>query len=263
MEDAKPRFAVISFSFAQLLFLLVLSPTLVLADDLAAIKQNGELSFALTGQYPPFNFVDESNQLTGFDVEICQALARELGVRPSPVTTAWDGIVAGLLAGKYDLICGSMAITEQRLQAIDFSDPYYRSGAQLFVGRNAEISSAEHLADRTVGVTLGTTYEEWVRNNLPQTQIRTYKGVPEMILEVVNRRIDGFVTDRIVGAIAIDEKQAPIQIAGPLLYQERMGIALRQGNPELKQAINTALQQLKERGDYRTISLKWLKIDAR
>jgi polar amino acid transport system substrate-binding protein len=255
-----PRAVIVSF---VLFVLFCLVPTLALADDLAAIQQSGELSFALTGQYPPFNFVDENNQLTGFDIEICQALARELGVRPRPVTTAWDGIVAGLLAGKYDLICGSMAITEQRLQAIDFSDPYYRSGAQLFVGRNAGIDSAQQLKGKTVGVTLGTTYEAWVRNNLPQTRVRTYKGVPEMILEVVNRRIAGFVTDRIVGAIAIDDKQAPIQMAGPLLYQERMGIALRQGNPELKQAINAALQKLKQQGDYRAISLKWLKIDAR
>ncbi|NIQ95973.1 MAG: transporter substrate-binding domain-containing protein, partial [Desulfuromonadales bacterium] len=65
------------------------------------------------------------------------------------------------------------------------------------------------------------------------------------------------------GAIAIDEKKAPIKLAGPLLYEERMGIALRQGNPELKQAINAALKKLKEGERYKNISLKWLKIDAR
>ncbi|NIQ95974.1 MAG: transporter substrate-binding domain-containing protein, partial [Desulfuromonadales bacterium] len=89
---------------------------------------------------------------------------------------AWDGIIAGLLAGKYDLICGSMAITPKRLESIDFSDPYYRSGAQLFVGRNAKIETAGELNGKTVGVTLGTTYEEWVRANLPQAEVRTYKG---------------------------------------------------------------------------------------
>jgi polar amino acid transport system substrate-binding protein len=112
-------------------------------------------------------------------------------------------------------------------------------------------------------VTLGTTYEEWVRNHLPETEVRTYKGVPEMILEVMNGRIDGFISDRIVGAIAIDEKKVPIRPAGPLLYEERMGIALRKGDPELKQVINTALQKIKARGDYQKISMRWLKIDAR
>lgn len=252
--------AVISI-FATLLALTLCTP--VLADELAGIRQSDQLTFAMSGQYPPFNFIDPENNLTGFDVEICSAIADELGVEPAPLTTAWDGIIAGLLAKKYDLICGSMAITPKRLESIDFSDAYYRSGAQLFVGRNASIDKAQELDGKIVGVTLGTTYEEWVRANLPKTEVRTYKGVPEMILEVVNGRIDGFVTDRIVGAIAIDEKQAPIKLAGPLLYEERMGIALRQENPELKQAINAALAKLKKTDEYRRISLKWLKIDAR
>ncbi len=93
--------------------------------------------------------------------------------------------------------------------------------------------------------------------------MRTYKGVPDMVLEVINGRIDGFITDRIVGAMAIDERNAPIQMVGSLLYEERMGIALRQGNPELKEAINAALVEMKEDGTYRDISMKWLKVDAR
>jgi polar amino acid transport system substrate-binding protein len=253
-----PRIA----GFAGLILLLIYV-TPAAADELTTIRRQGEISFAMSGQYPPFNFIDENNRLTGFDVEVCRALAAELGVKPKPLTIAWDGIVAGLLAGKYDLICGSMAITDQRLQSIDFTAPYYRSGAQLFVGRAAPIDSVAQLQGKTVGVTLGTTYEEWVRAHLPGTEVRTYKGIPEMILEVINGRIDGFVTDRIVGAIAIDEKQAPLKLAGPLLYEERMGIALRQGNPQLRQALDAALEQLKESGSYRTISLRWLKIDAR
>ncbi|MGE4345590.1 MAG: transporter substrate-binding domain-containing protein, partial [Geoalkalibacter sp.] len=136
-------------------------------------------------------------------------------------------------------------------------------GAQLFVRRGAPLRSAEDLAGRKVGVTLGTTYESWVRDNLPQVEVRTYKGVPAMILDVVNGRIDGFITDRIVGTLAIEDKGAPIDRAGPLLYEEHMGIALRQGNPGLKAAINKALAEMRQDGTYREISLRWLKLDAR
>jgi len=252
--------------FAALTFALVSTLTLAppcAADDLATVKQQGYIQFSMSGQYPPFNFVDENNQLTGFDVQICSAIAQRIGVQPRPLSTAWDGIIAGLLADKYELICGSMAITAERLKAIDFSDPYYRSGAQLFVRKGSSVKSAAELKGKTVGVTLGTTYEDWVRKHLKDVEVRTYKGVPAMILEVANGRIDGFITDRIVGAIAIDEKGAPIELAGPLLYEEQMGIALRQGNPDLKQAINTALAAMKKDGSYHDISLKWLKIDAR
>lgn len=249
---------------AALLIALLLGFSLsASADGLGTVRDQGYVRFALSGQYPPFNFVDENNHLTGFDVDICNHIARSIGVEPRPLSTAWDGIIAGLLAGRYELICGSMAITDQRLKAVDFSDPYYRSGAQLFVKKGSAIKNAEELAGRRVGVTLGTTYEKWVRKHLGDVEVRTYKGVPAMILEVINGRIDGFITDRIVGAIAIAEKGAPIAQAGSLLYEERMGIALRRDNPQLKQAINDALAAMKKDGSYHDISMRWLKIDAR
>ncbi len=156
-----------------------------------------------------------------------------------------------------------MAITEKRLESIDFSDPYYRSGAQLFVKKGSSLQSSQQLAGKKIGVTLGTTYEDWVRKNLPKADVRTYKGVPDMLLEVANGRIDGFITDRIVGAMAIADKNAPIQMAGDLLYEERMGIALQLGNPQLKKALDQALAEIKADGTYKKISLKWLKVDAR
>lgn len=235
----------------------------VMADDLAKVITKGEITMAMSGQYPPFNFVDDKNQLTGFDVEIGQAVAKRIGIKGTPMSTAWDGIIAGLLANKYELICGSMAITPERLKSIDFSDPYYRSGAQLFVKKGSAITSVKALAGKKVGVTLGTTYEKWVRENIAGADVRTYKGVPDMILEVGYGRIDGFITDKIVGALAIKEKGAPIALAGDLLYEERMGIALRQGNPDLKAAINGALAVIKNDGTYHAISMKWLGIDVR
>lgn len=247
--------------FTVVLFVVLSAP--VLADDSLSLREAGTISFSMSGQYPPFNFVDENNQLTGFDVAICSEIARRIKLKPQPVSTAWDGIIAGLLAGKYDLICGSMAITEQRLEAVDFSAPYYRSGAQLFVRKGSPLNSVKGLKGKKVGVTLGTTYEAWVRKNIPEAEVRIYKGVPDMILEVSTGRLDGFITDRIVGAMAIDEKQAPIALAGPLLYEERMGIALQKGNPALQEAINQALAAMQEDGSYHHISMKWLKIDAR
>jgi polar amino acid transport system substrate-binding protein len=233
------------------------------AEDLAMVKKKGEIRMAMSGQYPPFNFVDENNKLTGFDVEMGQEVAKRIGVKGVPLSTAWDGIIAGLLANKYELICGSMAITAERLKSIDFTDPYYRSGAQLFVKKGSPIKSVKDLNGKKVGTTLGTTYEKWVRANITGADVRTYKGVPDMILEINTGRIDGFITDKIVGALAIKKKGAPISLAGDLLYEEKMGIALRQNNPDLKTAMNEALAAMKKDGTYHRISMKWLGIDVR
>jgi polar amino acid transport system substrate-binding protein len=234
-----------------------------LADDLVNVKKKGEISMAMSGQYPPFNFVDDKNHLTGFDVEIGKEIAKRIGITGVPITTAWDGIIAGLLANKYELICGSMAITEERLKSIDFSAPYYRSGAQLFVKKGSPIKSVADMKGKKLGITLGTTYEQWVRKNMTDIDIRTYKGVPDMVLEVMNGRIDGFISDKIVGALAIKDKGIGIELAGSLLYEEKMGIALRQGNAPLKAAIDNALVAMKADGTYKDISMKWLGLDVR
>ncbi len=237
--------------------------TAAVADDLAKVKEKGEIKMAMSGQYPPFNFVDDTNTLTGFDVEIGKEIAKRIGVPGKALSTAWDGIIAGLLANKYEWICGSMAITDERLKSIDFTEPYYRSGAQLFVKKGSTISSTDELKGKKVGVTLGTTYETWVRKNIADADVRTYKGVPDMILEMSTGRIDGFITDKIVGALAIKKNNVPISLAGDLLYIEKMGIALRQNNPELKKSMNVALAGMKEDGTYKAISMKWLGIDVR
>lgn len=233
------------------------------ANDLQDVKAKGKITMAMSGQYPPFNFVDDKNQLTGFDVEIGTEIAKRISVTGVPLTTAWDGIIAGLLANKYELICGSMAITDERLKSIDFSAPYYRSGAQLFVKKGSPFKSVADMKGKKIGVTLGTTYEQWVRDNIADVDIRTYKGVPDMILEASTGRIDGFITDKIVGALAIKDKGVPISLTGDLLYEEKMGIAMRKGNVELKNAIDSALASMKDDGSYHDISMKWLGLDVR
>ncbi len=122
---------------------LALSTNASAESGLEQVKANNTLTFAMSGAYPPFNFVDEQGELTGFDVEIGKEIARRIGVEGKPIATAWDGIIAGLLANRYDTIIGSMAITDERLKTIDFSSPYYRSGAQLFVKKGTDVEDID------------------------------------------------------------------------------------------------------------------------
>jgi ABC-type amino acid transport substrate-binding protein len=235
--------------------------SLAQAESTEAVLQKGKLAFALTGKYPPFSFIDTEGNLKGFDVDIGNALAQRIGVQPAPVTTAWDGIIGGLLAHKYDTIIGSLAITEERKKAVDFSDAYYQSGAQLFVSKGSPLKNIDELNGKVVGVTLGETYETWLREHKPGITLKTYKGLPDILLDLQNKRLDGFVTDKIAGVLAIRDKNLNAQPVGELLYPEKMGIAIRKDNPELKAAINSALAQMIADGTYTAISLKWLGTD--
>lgn len=244
----------------SMFFLFVCS--FAFASDWDNVQKSKTLRYAVSAQFPPFSFVDNKNQLTGFDVEICNELAQRLGLKPAPLTIAFDGIIAGLLAHKYEMVCSSLAITDERKKAVDFSQPYYRSGAQLFVRNESSIENASQMAGKKLGVTLGTTYERWIRKNVPTSILRTYRGDPEMILDMMNGRLEGFVSDKIVGLIAIKKQNAPIKQVGELLYEEHMGLAF-QKDSALKNQIDTALSKMQADGSYKKLSEKWVGVDIR
>ena len=250
----------------SLLLIAIFSFTpLARADELGKIKDAGEMKIAMSGAYPPFNFIDEKNEVVGFDAAIGREIARRLGVKPVIVTTAWDGILAGLLANKYDTICGSMTITEKRLEVVDFVGPYYRSGRGIFIRNDENFASLADLEGKNIGVTLGETHEKWARTQ-KGWKIKTYKGLPELFLELENKRIDAIVIDSIPGLLAIKKTGKPIkkmelpEIEGG---DVNIGIAIRKNNPELKAAMQQALDEMMADGTYTKISNEWIGSDIR
>lgn len=231
------------------------------STTLDRIKANGKLTYAMSGQYPPFNFFNEKNELTGFDVEIGQEIAKRINVNPDPIATEWDGIIAGLTTGKFDLILGSMAITDERLEKVNFSTPYYRSGAQVIVPSDSNISGGTDLKDKTVGVVLGTTFETKAREL--GASVKTYKGDPDAFNDMANGRLDAVITDKIVGLNAIKQNNYPYKLVGDLLYTEKMGIAIRKDSPKLLEAVNSALAEMMDDGSYQEISEKYFNADIR
>jgi len=250
----------------SLLLIAIFSFTLLAnADELSKIKDAGEMKIAMSGAYPPFNFIDEKNEVVGFDAAIGREIARRLGVEPVIVTTAWDGILAGLLANKYDTICGSMTITEKRLEVVDFVGPYYRSGRGIFIRKDENFASLADLEGKNIGVVLGETHEKWARTQ-KGWEIKTYKGLPELFLELENKRIDAIAIDSIPGLLAIKKTGMPIkkmelpEIEGG---DVNIGIAIRKNNPELKAAMQQALDDMMADGTYTQISNEWIGSDIR
>jgi polar amino acid transport system substrate-binding protein len=235
------------------------------AEDFDKIKQAGEMKLAMTGAYPPFNFINEKNEVVGFDPAIGKEIARRIGVKGVVVTTAWDGILAGLLAGKYDTICGSMTITDKRKEVVDFVGPYYRSGRGIFVQKDSAIKSLDDLKGKMVGATLGETHEKWARTQ-EGWKVQTYKGLPELLLELENKRLDAIVVDTLAGMLAIKKSGQPIkkldlpQVEGG---DVNVGIAIRKDNPKLKEAMQKALDDMMADGTYQKITMEWIGFDIR
>ena len=232
------------------------------ADELDAIKANGSMRIAMTGAYPPFNFVDEQNKVVGFDPAIGKEIARRMGIEAKVITTAWDGIIGGLLANKYDAIVGSMSITDKRKEVVDFVGPYYTTKRAIFTKSGSKITSVSQLGSVKIGVTLGETHEQWAREQ--GYNVKTYKGLPELLLELENGRVDAIIGDSIAVILAAKASGRDfVQIKDLVTESVGAGIAIRKGNPQLHAAMQKALDELQADGTYLSIAKKWVGADIR
>lgn len=212
-------------------------------------------TFAMSGVYPPLNFKKDGN-LTGFDVEIGTEVANRLGMVPKPVTNPWETIIQGLKANKYDAIIGSMTATPERDKQVDFTNPYYLSGAQIFIAEgNTEIRSKEDLAGKTIGVIQASTWKDMAEEL--SDQVKGYPGDVNALQDLVAGRVDAVITDKIVGLNAKNEKGLKIEAVGELLNEDRVSVAVQEGNTELAEKINKAIQSMIDDGTYEEISMKW------
>ncbi|MCF7870584.1 MAG: ABC transporter substrate-binding protein/permease [Candidatus Omnitrophica bacterium] len=241
----------VKFIFIALIFSFLIFP--------AESAEKETFTVALTGKYPPFSFYSKEGKLVGFDVDVAKKIAEYMGQNLEIVTTEWDGILAGLLSEKYDAIIGSMAITPQRKKSVDFSLPYYTSGAQLFIHQDDkdEFKTIKNLTGKKVGVGLGETYQHFLEKNYPQIKVIAYKSTVDIFQDLLNGRIKGFVIDRLVGLYQIKKANAPFRATGRLLYKERIAIPVIKERKALLAKINKALIAMKKKGELDEINQKW------
>ena len=243
---------------------LALAATAVHAADLLDdVKQRGTLRIGLEGTYPPFNFKDEKGQLAGFDVEIAAALAQKLGVKPDYTTAEWSGLLAGLQAGKYDVVVNQVAATDQRRQVFDFSDPYVVSSPQLVIraSETRPMATPADLKGKTIGVGQGSNYADLARK-IDGVNVKVYPGSTEYLQDLAAGRIDAALTDSLLIPYLAQKTKLPVKAGAPLGTVETNAIPFRKGNPKFKAAIDQALAGLKADGSFARISQKWFGRDV-
>lgn len=220
-------------------------------------KEEGVFIFVASGEYQPFSYFKDG-ELTGFDIEIGYEIAKRLGLEPKPVTSPFSGIIAGVKEGRYDAAIASHVITDERKEQVDFADPYYLSGGQLFTRPDGNISTLEELKGKEVAVALGTTHEKMAREYTDR--IMTYDSDVTALRALEQGKHDVVITDSIVGEIAI-QQGVKIKKSGAALSEVQHGIAVRKGNGELLRKINEALKQMHEDGTYLKLSEKYFQRD--
>ena len=218
--------------------------------------------------YPPFEYRAPDGELTGSEIElgneVCQIVS---GNDCEWVVQAWDGIIPGLLARKYDMIFSSMSINEERQKRVLFSDPYYTTPSAFFApdgnGFNPDSSDGKR-----VGVQRATIQDTYVTEFLTDAEVVRYTTADDMIVDLQGGRLDAMFIDAPVGIEMLDGNDEVSQVGDFIkeptrIFGEGVGAAFRKRDTALEEQVSAALEQLKNDGTYDTIMQKYFDIDIK
>lgn len=239
---------------------LICSSLLALLVSSAAHAQD-VLRIASEGAYPPFNNVNANGELVGFDIDIANALCTEMQRECEIVAQDWDGIIPGLVNDKYDAIIASMSITEERLEAIDFTNPYYSNYLSVVAADGTTITQ-ETLGDAPVGAQRSTIGSQWAEDTLgSRADIRLYDTLPATMSDLQAGRIGSAVVDFLPAAAWMEENEGYGLVGERIDIDDKIGIGVRKDETELTAAFNEALDAIREKGTYEEISVKYFGVD--
>ena len=233
------------------------------ADQLAAIQASGKLIVALEGAWQPWSYHDESDTLVGYDVEVSRAIAEKLGVEPEYVESDWDSLFAGLDAGRFDMVCNGVEVTDERALTYDFTTPYSYIHTALAVRKdNDEIKTFEDLKGKTTANSLASTYME-----LAESYGATVQGIDtleETIQLLTAGRIDATLNADVSFYDYLNvHPDADFKIVAQTEDASHVAIPLVKGDTtaSLLDAINNAIDELRADGTLKELSEKYFGQD--
>ena len=233
------------------------------ADQLAAIQANGKLVVALEGAWQPWSYHDESDTLVGYDVEVSRAIAEKLGVEPEYVESDWDSLFAGLDAGRFDIVCNGVEVTDERSKTYDFTTPYGYIHTALAVRKdNEDIKSFEDLKGKTTANSLASTYME-----LAESYGATVQGIDtleETIQLLTAGRIDATLNADVSFYDYLNvHPDADFKLVAQTEDASHVAIPVRKSDDSasLLEAINTAIDELRADGTLKALGEKYFGQD--
>ncbi len=247
----------------------LLAGATVFSLSTSAMAKAETIRFGMEATYPPFEYFDDNNELTGFDVELAKALCAELKAVCEFSNQPFDSLIPSLKFRRFDAIISGMDITPARREQVSFSDPYYENSAVFLARKNSNLTDQSSLVGKTVGVQNGSTHQAYLINELEKKGVksRSYDNIHSALLDMSNGRINAVFADTAVANEwlaghgkgefeAVGEK-----IKDPSYFGIGMGIATRPGNP-LTEKLNAALTAVKASGIYQTLYSKYFHAES-
>jgi len=261
MKKSTSLFLLLVFGFLSLVY-----SGKGIAGTLQDVKKRGKLIVGVKTDYPPLGFLDKKGVNKGFDIDIAKALTKELfgneeAIQFVPVTSG--NRIAFLTSKKIDIIVATLTITEDRKKQVDFSAPYFITAQLILVRGNSKITKYEDLAGKKVATIRGSTGDIAIRELVPTAERVKFDRNFEALQALKDRRVEAFVEDFVLLYDLLQKnrglKMASLQPFRPARY----GLAVRKGDKEWLDFVNTTLQKMKETGEYEKLLEKWFGLEAK
>jgi len=246
------------------LVLTALATSAIAADgSFKRAKDAGKLVIGLDDAFPPMGFRKEDGTLNGFDIDAAEEVGKRLGIKIEWQPTAWDGVIHSLNAKKFDCIWNGMTITDERAKQVAFTKPYIMDG-QVAVVRFDEkrFKDLQALKNVKVGAQKGSSAIKAVEKlaNKP-TELKEYEDNPKALLDLESKRLDVVVIDNVTGRDFIAKRPGKFKVVPGFISKEPFGVAFRQDDKDLREAVQKTLDAMVKDGTLKKISKKWFAED--
>ena len=238
----------------KLVALLLICLVAIATVFASGAKEDGTKSytFAMNCEWPPLEYVDENGEITGFEVDLIKEMSKVSGVEMKYINTAWDTIFAGLANGQYNAVASGVTVTEERKKTIDFSDTLFTIKQSIVtLNANSDLNSLDSLSGKKVGVQMGTTGHFAVEQN-KDVVVKAYDSIGLAIEDMINGNVDACVCYSLIASdfvLANPNYSNKLVITGEASSDiEEIAIAVKKGDKELLDLINSSLAKLKENG---------------
>jgi len=241
---------------------VVEKPVIQTVEVVLPAPEVGKVIVGINAEYPPFEMVDEAGDIVGFDPDLMVAIAEAAGFEFEFVNTRWDGIFVGLASGEFDAVMSAATITEERLQTVDFSAPYFNAGQMIAVRADeTEIKTDKDLAGKKVGVQLGTTGDIWLTEET-DAEVMRYDENTLAFQALAAGDLDAAVADSTTAIEIVKANPGmKLKMLDGVYTDEYYGIAVNKDRPEVLAAINKGLAVVRGDGSYDAVYDKWFGVE--
>lgn len=239
----------------------LLPSSLVASEDLLArVKTSGLLRVSNTQASPPWSFIDERNQVSGYDVDVANDLAKRMSItRVEFIASNFQNFIPGVQSDRFDIVIAGQTVTEERRTQVDFSIPYQVNGVSIFVNAaNDAIKGQPDLAGKRIGVSAGSTQERFARERIPNADVRTYENAILALTDLHIGRIDAALFSRFVGAYLAERNRLKVKPVPDFLNFEINAMSFKRGQSTFKAEVDRSINAMIADRTLTSISKKWL-----